>query len=100
MSPGSSCRPRERAPHSFTVALLNNEGNPYHYNGEPVEASVQVIEEAKPEETGAESTGGAGSGHHGNGSGTDSGAGHHSQDGSGSGNEVELEVGYLEVLPR
>ena len=76
--------------HTFTVTLLDNEGRPYHYNGEAVEGSVQVVEEAKPEESG--------SGHHGADSGSGSGSDHHAQ--SGSGNIVELEVGYLEVLPR
>lgn len=89
--------------HTFTVALLNNQGQPYHYNGQPVEASVQVVEEPKPEETQAESSAAgsdstAGSGHHGDGSDSSSGSGHHAQ--SGSDNVVELEVGYLEVLPR
>ena len=76
--------------HTFTVALLDNKGRPYHYDGVPVEDSVQVVEEAKPEESG--------SGHHGADSGSSSGSDHHAQ--SGSGNIVELEVGYLEVLPR
>ena len=60
--------------HTFTVALLNNEGNPYHYNGQPVAASVQVQEAADA---------GAGAGHHGGGAGI-----------------VELQLGYLVVLPR
>ena len=93
--------------HTFTVTLLNNEGRPYHHDGAPVSASVQVHEMAKPEEGTSSSAPGhdsgpdaaGGSGHHGNGS---AGGSSHGQadSGSGEGNTIELEVGYLEVLPR
>ena len=33
--------------HTFTVALINNEGKPYSYNGQPVETSIQVHEGSK-----------------------------------------------------
>ena len=66
--------------HIFTVVLLNDEGMPYQYGGQPVEASVQVVEKAKPDQHGGGS--GASADHHGDGAGF-----------------VELEVGYLEVLP-
>lgn len=79
--------------HTFAVTLLNNAGETYYYEGEPVRASVVVVEEAKPEENG-EGASSAGSDHHGDGSGGD----HHTQ--PGSSHPVELEVGYLEVLPR
>ncbi len=104
--------------HTFTVALLSNEGHPYQQNGQPVEMSVTVHEEAKDEggamvdhhdtgsaQQGASSHQGSGpdaaaaaaSGHHGG-----SGASDHSHGGdatTGAAEVVELEVGYLEVLP-
>ena len=110
--------------HTFTVILLNNEGMPYYFDGQPVEASVQVQEEAKEgDDDGAAADhhdGGSSpkqeaSGHHGSGpdpaaaaasghdgSGTGEGA---TSDHHGGGTEsaatdiVEFEVGYLEVLP-
>ncbi len=98
--------------HTFTVSLLNNEGKPYHYNGNRVEKSTQVHEESRAED--ADSTGHdsgdaggssghdsqAGAGHHGGGAGSQAGAGHHEQSGDGGEDSIELEVGYLEVLPR
>ena len=82
--------------HTFTVKLLNNAGKPYHYNGQPVEASVQVHEAAKVEDSGSAMA----AGHHDSGS-SQGGQGHHGGgSGSGTAGVVELEVGYLEVLPR
>lgn len=89
--------------HSFTVALLNDEGRPYEHNGQQVQMSVMVHEEAKAEDGDAPMAG-----HHG--SGPDAAAGattdHHADGGSGhdhgtghTSGIVELEVGYLEVLP-
>ena len=81
--------------HTFTVALLNNEGQPYHYDGQPVAASAQVHEAPK--------TAGSGSGtsadHHG---GSGGGSDHHGGGNTGSAatGSTELEIGYLEVLPR
>ncbi len=111
--------------HTFTVSLLNNEGKPYQYNGNRVEESTQVHEEAKAEDadggmagghdsSDADSTGHesadedgssgldsqAGVGHHGGDAGSQAGAGHHEQSGDGDEDSTELEVGYLEVLPR
>ena len=73
--------------HTFTVALLNNEGQPYHHNGQPVEMSVTVHEAAE-----ADDNTGATASHH-----SGSGASSHSH--GGDAEMVELEVGYLEVLP-
>ncbi|MCY4366510.1 MAG: hypothetical protein OXE17_09850 [Chloroflexi bacterium] len=102
--------------HTFTVALLNNLGMPYVLEGQPVETSVQVQEGPKGDATGgsqaghhdasagpnspdsmAAAGGGSGAGHHADGS--DASAGHHNGGGNASSVE-ELEVGYLEVLPR
>ena len=99
--------------HTFTVALMNSEGQPYQYNKQPVEASVVVHEEAKAEVAdhhGGSATEPAAGGHHGGGpvAAAQSPSGHHQNGTSGhdhgsgagaSGNSVELEVGYLEVLP-
>ena len=74
--------------HTFTVALLNNEGQPYRLNGEPVEVSEMVHEEAKAEVADHHDSGSSASTDH-HGGGTTAGAA----------NIVELEVGYLEVLP-
>ena len=92
--------------HTFTVALINNEGMPYRYNGQPVETSIQVHEEGK-----TENSENAAAEHHGSGSTIQTsadhdsdtisqGGGHHS-DGASSESPatVELEVGYLEVWP-
>ncbi len=73
--------------HTFSVALLNNEGRPYHYNGRPVSATVSVDEGDKGEPSGP--------GHHADGAA--GGDHHHGGDGAAA---VELELGYLEVLPR
>ena len=90
--------------HTFKVALINNEGKPYSYNGQPVETSIQVHEGAKTEES--ESTA---ADHHDSNSTTrtatdhdtdtgSQGGGHHGDGASGETAEtVELEVGYLEV---
>ena len=95
--------------HTFTVSLLNNEGRPYQYNGVPVEASAQVHEEAKAEDAGSDGAGGSASsdtasaGHHGGDADNQAVGGHHNQSGGASSNDggaTELEVGYLEVLPR
>jgi len=89
--------------HTFTVALLDDEGQPYHHNGQPVEASVEVQEEAEAEDGDA-----AMASHHGGGTdaAAEAGTDHHHNTGSGhdhgtehSSGIVELEVGYLEVLP-
>ncbi|MDE2940552.1 MAG: hypothetical protein OXR67_16780 [Chloroflexota bacterium] len=105
--------------HTFTVSLLNNEGQPYQHNGQPVEMSVTVHEEAKAEDgdgpaAGHHDTGPsqqATVGHHGTGpdaaaavpSDHHGGAGasgdHHGGGASGSAEVVEFEIGYLEVLP-
>ena len=97
--------------HTFTVALLNNRGMPYVLEGQPVEASVQVHEKPQGDDTAgghdhaaaavpnspdAAAASGGGAGHHGNGAGAS--AHHHS--GGGASSVEELEVGYLEVLPR
>ena len=104
---------------TFTVALMNDEGLPYHYDGQPVEVSVQVHEQPKTEAKGAAATGhhdgssarqatggpqgsgpdaAAASDHHSGGSGGS--AGHHGDGATaGAADIVELEVGYLEVLP-
>ena len=92
--------------HTFTVALINNEGKPYSYNGQPVEASIQVHEVGKTEDSAS-----AAADHHDSSSTTQTatdhdsdagsqGGGHHGDDASGETAEtVELEVGYLEVWP-
>ena len=107
--------------HTFTVALLSNEGHPYQQNGQPVEMSVTVHEEAKdedgvgamaghheaglPQQAASSQPGGgpdaaaaaAKSDHDGG-----SGASDHSHGGgaaAGAAEIVELEAGYLEVLP-
>ena len=105
--------------HTFTVSLLNNEGQPYQRNGQPVEVSVTVHEEAKAEDgdgtaaahhdsgpsqqatvghhgTGPAAAAAAASDHHG---GTGASGDHHGGGASASAEIVELEVGYLEVLP-
>ena len=96
--------------HTFTVALLNNQGMSYAVEGQPVTVSVQVHEKsqgdaaagghdqppaAAPNSPDAAAGAGSGAGHHANGDGASSD--HH--DGGDSSVE-ELEVGYLEVLPR
>ena len=111
--------------HTFTVSLLNNEGKPYHYNGIKVEESTQVYEEAKADDADSDVTGGhdssdadstgnqngdaggstghdsqASAGNHGGDAGSQAGADHHDQSGGGGEDSTELEVGYLEVLPR
>ena len=92
--------------HTFTVSLLNNEGTTYLYGGNPVEASAQVHEEAKAESAnsdvadGGDSSESASAGHHGGDAGSQAGADHHDQAGGGAEDSTELEVGYLEVLPR
>jgi hypothetical protein len=68
--------------HTFTVALLNNEGHPYRHNGQPVESSVTVHEKAQVED----------------GDGAMADHRHHHRGDATAGAE-ELEVGYLEVLP-
>ena len=105
--------------HTFTVSLLNNRGQPYQLNGQPVEMSVKVHEEAR-----AEDGDGAAAGHHDTGSSQQAAGGHqgsgpdaaaavssdhhggpgasgdhHGGGASASAEIVELEVGYLEVLP-
>ncbi len=92
--------------HTFTVALINNEGKPYSYNGQPVETSIKVHEVGKTEDSES-----AAADHHDSssttqtasdyGSGTGSqGGGHHGDGASGEAAvTVELEVGYLEVWP-
>ena len=81
--------------HTFEVALFNNEGRPYHFNGEPVTASAQVHEMGENGET---STGASGD-HHGGGAGHGGGKDHHGNDADSGATIEELEVGYLEVLP-
>ena len=96
--------------HTFTVTLLNNEGRPYQYNGQAVEATIMVHEEAV-----AEDSDGAAADHHDGGSPQQATSGHHGSGpdaaaaaasdhhsgaaAAGAVNFVELEVGYLEVLP-
>ena len=63
--------------HTFKVALLNDEGRPYEYNGQQVQDAAA----------------GAATGHS-----HDGGSGHEHGTGQTAG-IVELEVGYLEVLP-
>ncbi|MDE2780936.1 MAG: hypothetical protein OXI91_14850 [Chloroflexota bacterium] len=97
--------------HTFTVALRNNQGMPYALEGQPVEVSVQVHEmpqgddtaggqhqasSAVPNSPDAAAASGSGAGHHSNGAGASSD--HHN--GGGASSVEELEVGYLEVLPR
>jgi len=96
--------------HTFTVALLNNQGMPYVIKGQPVEVSVQVHEKprgndttggqrqasvAVPNSPDAAAAAGSGAGHHADGAGAS--ADHHND---GASSVEELEVGYLEVLPR
>ena len=85
--------------HTFTVALLTNEGKPYHHNGQPVAATIEVHEEAESGGADAAQPSQA-AGHHGGSSQTSqSGGDHHSQPDAAA-ETVELEVGYLEVSPR
>lgn len=84
--------------HTFSVRLVNNGGAPYQYDGKAVEDSAQVHEEAKEEQAAGDGSGGQG--HHASGGAAGAGSDHHSQAGSSAGGGVELEVGYLEVLPR
>ena len=85
--------------HTFTVALLTNEGKPYHHNGQPVAATIEVHEEAESGGADAAQPSQA-TGHHGGSSQTSqSGGDHHSQPDAAA-ETVELEVGYLEVSPR
>ena len=84
--------------HTFSVRLVNNEGAPYQYDGKVVEDSAQVHEEAKEEQAAGDGSGGQG--HHASGGAAGAGSDHHSQAGSSAGGGIELEVGYLEVLPR
>ena len=92
--------------HTFAVSLLNNDGKPYQYNGNPVEASAQVHEEPKAEDAGSDGAGGSASSdkasadHHGGSAGSQAVGDHHNQAGGGGGDSTEPEVGYLEVLPR
>ena len=90
--------------HTFSVKLVNNEGSPYQYNGELVEASAQLHEELKADGEGSasghHSMTSDGAGHHEGGTGAGSGASHPSHPESDSDAGGELEVGYLEVLPR
>ena len=79
--------------HTFTVALLSNQGRLYQHNGQPATASVQVEEAVAEQEASA-----AQADHHGSGSAAGHGGDHHSQTGAAA--TVELELGYLEVLPR
>ena len=84
--------------HTFSVRLVNNEGAPYQFDGKAVEASAQVHEEAQEKIDGGDGSGGQG--HHASGGAAGGGSDHHSQSGSSAGAGGELEVGYLEVLPR
>ncbi len=61
----------------ITVALANNAYQPYHWQGRPVAATITVHAEPPAEDTGG-----------------------HDHGGSSSGQETEVDVGYLEVLPR
>ena len=92
--------------HTFTVALINNEGKPYSYNGQPVEASIQVHEGAKTEDSES-----VAADHHDSSRTTQTATDHDTDTGSQGGGRhgdgasgetaetVELEVGYLEVWP-
>ncbi len=90
--------------HTFTVTLLNNEGQPYQHNGQAVEMTVMVHEKAK-----AEVGDGPAMGHHDTGSAQHASGGHHGSAGASGGHHgggtgasaeiVEFEIGYLEVLP-
>ncbi len=100
---------------TFTVALLNNEGKPYHYNGQAVKATVRVQQESEAEAVAADtahshdhgSSHSNGSSDHASGTAPEAtgveDAGH--QHGAGdahshsAGEVTELEAGYLEVLP-
>ncbi len=79
--------------HTLTVVLLNNEGQPYQYDGLPVSVSVTVHEETPVGDSGSETGEDAATDHHGSDA---SASGGHQEAESG---EAELEVGYLEVLP-
>ncbi len=82
--------------HTFTVALFNNEGQPYHYGGKPVETAITVLEEAKVEDAAASQAGDS----HQHGSGPGASTDHHGGGATnGAADIVELEIGYLEVLP-
>ena len=67
--------------HTLTVALLTNDGHPYHHNGQPVAASIDIHEAAAAEDSGHDHS------HD------------HSHDHEDGAEIEEFEVGYLEVLP-
>ena len=82
--------------HTFEVALFNDDGQPYHFDGKPVAASEQVRELGGEDGPATASSGG----HHGGGAGQDGNeADHHGADSDSAATVEELEVGYLEVLP-
>jgi hypothetical protein len=89
--------------HTFTVTLLNDEGRPYEYNGQPAQMSAMVHEEAEADDGDA-----ATAGHHDSGPDAAAGAATEHQHTGDSDHDhgadqtsgiVEMEVGYLEVLP-
>ena len=76
----------EQGMHEITVSLASNQGNPYRWEGSPVEASAMVHEGAEEQPAGSHDHGGA---EDGNGASAETAAA-----------EAEYDVGYLEVLPR
>ena len=77
--------PLEPGQHTVSVALRDNQGRPYHWQGQPVAAAITVVEGAPDSGMAMESEGG----HN-----------HESAAADGGGESGELELGFLVVTPR
>lgn len=78
--------PLEPGPHTISVALRDNQGRPYHWQGQPVAAAITVVEGAP--ESGMEMAMPAAGGHN------------HETAAADGGESGELELGFLVVTPR
>jgi len=80
--------PLEPGPHTISVALRNGAGRPYHWQGQPVAATITVIEGAPDTEV-ARAMPAADGGHN-----------HETAATAAGGESGELELGFLVVTPR
>lgn len=76
--------PLEPGSHTISVALLNNQGRPYHWQGQPVMAAITVVEVAPDGEMAMPAADG----------------GHNHETAAADGESGELELGFLVVTPR
>ena len=77
--------PLEPGPHTVRVALRNGDGRPYHWQGQPVAATITVVEGAPDAEMAMPAADG---GHN------------HESAAAADGESGELELGFLVVTPR